>query len=200
MSFDQVQEFNDTFGVVTRTKGGSDERKVRVREAKLRFKLIKEEFEELLDAVDDCDIVEVVDALGDIRYVVIGAAQAFGIVRATQDIYWSDTNDYKSELASPEIQDQTLKLLRLAILRNDADSTAQVLALILKMVDDAAEFFGVNLASIVDAIHESNMSKLAADGSVIRREGDNKVLKGENYKEPTADIEKLLGFDDVESE
>ena len=33
-------------------------------------------------------------------------------------------------------------------------------------------------------VHESNMSKLGADGKPIYR-GDGKVLKGPNYKEPT---------------
>ena len=74
MSFDQVKEFNDTFGVVTRSEGN-----VRVPEAQLRFELIREEFEELSTAYKNVDIVEVADALGDIRYVVIGAAQVFGV-------------------------------------------------------------------------------------------------------------------------
>lgn len=45
----------------------------------LRLGLIREEVDELADALDGDDLVAVADALGDIAYVVYGAAQAFGI-------------------------------------------------------------------------------------------------------------------------
>tara|TARA_B100000780_G_scaffold97531_1_gene68006 strand:+ start:377 stop:718 length:342 start_codon:yes stop_codon:yes gene_type:complete len=46
---------------------------------KLRSELIKEEFEELNQAINDNDIKEVADALTDILYVTYGAGHAFGI-------------------------------------------------------------------------------------------------------------------------
>ena len=45
----------------------------------LRLSLIKEEFDELKDAIDKRDIKEVADALTDILYVTYGAGHAFGI-------------------------------------------------------------------------------------------------------------------------
>jgi predicted HAD superfamily Cof-like phosphohydrolase len=45
----------------------------------LRIGLIREELRELADACDAEDIIEVADALGDLDYVVNGAAIAFGI-------------------------------------------------------------------------------------------------------------------------
>eukprot|EP00931_Biecheleriopsis_adriatica_P022333 TRINITY_DN1437_c0_g1_i1.p1 TRINITY_DN1437_c0_g1~~TRINITY_DN1437_c0_g1_i1.p1 ORF type:complete len:230 (+),score=56.80 TRINITY_DN1437_c0_g1_i1:3-692(+) len=45
----------------------------------LRLKLIEEEVKELEDAMKAKDMVETVDALGDILYVVYGAGSAFGI-------------------------------------------------------------------------------------------------------------------------
>jgi len=45
----------------------------------LRYELIREELEELKDAIKDKDIVEVADALTDILYVTYGAGLAFGI-------------------------------------------------------------------------------------------------------------------------
>jgi predicted HAD superfamily Cof-like phosphohydrolase len=195
LSFNQVQEFNDTYGVNTRTEAS-----VRVRESKLRFELIREEFQELLDAFKACDIVEIVDALGDIRYVVIGAAQVFGIAQQVSDAYYGDNKNYGAELVSAETQAETLKFLRTAILREDTESVVDILAFILKAVDDAARHYHVNLDEIVDAIHKSNMSKLGENGEVIRRESDNKVLKGPNYVTPTADIENLLfGEADVDA-
>ena len=47
----------------------------------------------------------------------------------------------------------------------------------------AAEAFGWDLDEAFKRVHESNMSKLGADGKPIYRE-DGKVLKGPNYREP----------------
>ena len=45
----------------------------------LRYDLIKEELDELKEAMDNKDIKEVADALTDILYVTYGAGHAFGI-------------------------------------------------------------------------------------------------------------------------
>jgi predicted HAD superfamily Cof-like phosphohydrolase len=196
MSFANVQKFNDTFGVVTRGENTN----LRVREAKLRFGLIKEEFKELRVAFKTCDIVEIADALGDILYVTFGAAQAFGITEETLLAEIQKLDDYKDTLILKDVQKTMLALLRKAILINDPVSVATVLAVITKSVYDAAKVFDIDVDATVAAIHNSNMTKLAADGSVIRHPETNKVLKGENYVTPTADIEKILGFDDVDTE
>ena len=47
-----------------------------------------------------------------------------------------------------------------------------------------AENMGWFLDEALDRVHQSNMSKLGADGEPIYRE-DGKVLKGPNYKPPT---------------
>jgi predicted HAD superfamily Cof-like phosphohydrolase len=46
---------------------------------RLRIELIREELEELVDAIAADDLVEVADALTDILYVTYGAGHAFGI-------------------------------------------------------------------------------------------------------------------------
>ena len=45
----------------------------------LRYKLIKEELDELQKAFEQKDLVEVADALTDLLYVVYGAGHSFGI-------------------------------------------------------------------------------------------------------------------------
>jgi len=45
----------------------------------LRLELIREEYEELEEAIENRDIVEVADALTDLLYVIYGAGHAFGI-------------------------------------------------------------------------------------------------------------------------
>jgi predicted HAD superfamily Cof-like phosphohydrolase len=50
-----------------------------VSERTLRMKLITEEFNELCDAEEANDLVEIADALADIIYIVCGTAVSYGI-------------------------------------------------------------------------------------------------------------------------
>ena len=45
----------------------------------LRLELIQEELDELAQAVDDRDMIQIADALTDLLYVVYGAGHSFGI-------------------------------------------------------------------------------------------------------------------------
>lgn len=45
----------------------------------IRIKLIREEFDELIKAMEENDLVEIADALGDLLYVVIGTVLAYGL-------------------------------------------------------------------------------------------------------------------------
>lgn len=47
--------------------------------AGLRIAIIAEEFNELIEAIANEDLVEIADALGDLKYVILGAANAYGI-------------------------------------------------------------------------------------------------------------------------
>lgn len=51
------------------------------------------------------------------------------------------------------------------------------------VLDGLAVSLGIDLDACTTRVHESNMSKLGADGKPIYR-ADGKVLKGPNYKEP----------------
>ena len=197
MSYALVQEFNDLFEVKTRTEGGA-----RVREAKLRFRLIDEEFEELLAAIKDVDIVELADALGDIEYVVWGALQVFGMAdlaqeklavlreKLPQDLQEMELST--NPLLTAEGQKEILDDLRKYILINDIEYVSSTLVTVLYLVTLASVYYSIDIDGVIEAIHKSNMTKLGADGKVIRRPEDNKVLKGPNYKEPTEDIENIL--------
>ena len=78
-NFEKVVEFNKIFGVPVSKKPQLDVFDKNPKLTKLRFDLIKEEVDELRDAIKDKDFPEVVDALGDILYVVYGAAASFGV-------------------------------------------------------------------------------------------------------------------------
>ena len=74
-NFESVKKFMEKFGQETKEKAGFPSEKI----TSLRFALIKEELDELKDAMDNKDIKEVADALTDILYVTYGAGHAFGI-------------------------------------------------------------------------------------------------------------------------
>ena len=74
-NFDKVGTFMKTFGQEVKTKPSFSSDKIN----NLRLGLIKEELDELKDAMNKNDIVEVADALTDILYVTYGAGHAFGI-------------------------------------------------------------------------------------------------------------------------
>lgn len=74
-NFDRVKQFMTTFGQEVKSSPEFPDEKT----VDLRLELIREEFNELQDAIDASDIVEVADALTDLLYVIYGAGAAFGI-------------------------------------------------------------------------------------------------------------------------
>ena len=74
-NFNKVKTFMKTFGQEVKTKPSLSSNKIN----SLRYDLIKEELEELKEAMENKDILEVADALTDILYVTYGAGHAFGI-------------------------------------------------------------------------------------------------------------------------
>ena len=74
-NFEKVRIFMKTYGQEVKDKAGFSD----ARTNKLRIDLIKEELEELTEAMQDENLLEVADALTDILYVTYGAGHAFGI-------------------------------------------------------------------------------------------------------------------------
>ena len=74
-NFNKVKTFMKTFGQEVKTKPSFSTDKIN----SLRYDLIKEELDELKEAMENKDLLEVADALTDILYVTYGAGHAFGI-------------------------------------------------------------------------------------------------------------------------
>ncbi len=74
-NFNKVKTFMETFGQEVKIKPSFSTDKIN----SLRYDLIKEELEELKEAMKNKDLLEVADALTDILYVTYGAGHAFGI-------------------------------------------------------------------------------------------------------------------------
>ena len=74
-NFNKVGTFMKTFGQEVKSKPSFSTDKIN----KLRIDLIKEELDELKEAMNNEDLLEVADALTDILYVTYGAGHAFGV-------------------------------------------------------------------------------------------------------------------------
>ena len=74
-NFQKVKTFMQKFGQEVKSKPSFSTEKIN----DLRYNLIKEELDELKQAMEDKDLLEVADALTDILYVTYGAGIAFGI-------------------------------------------------------------------------------------------------------------------------
>ena len=74
-NFEDVKTFMKTFGQMVRTKPQFPDEET----MQLRYDLIKEELNELEQAMKTKDLKEVADALTDILYVTYGAGYAYGI-------------------------------------------------------------------------------------------------------------------------
>ena len=74
-NFYRVGIFMKTFGQEVKNKPSFSSDKIN----QLRISLIKEELDELIEAMDSRNLLEVADALTDLLYVTYGAGHAFGI-------------------------------------------------------------------------------------------------------------------------
>ena len=74
-NFEKVKLFMITYGQEVKDNAEFSDAKTN----KLRIDLIKEELEELTQAINEKNLLEVADALTDILYVTYGAGHAFGI-------------------------------------------------------------------------------------------------------------------------
>ena len=74
-NFNKVKTFMETFGQEVMNKPSFSSDKIN----NLRYELIREELDELKEALKNKDLLEVADALTDILYVTYGAGHAFGI-------------------------------------------------------------------------------------------------------------------------
>jgi predicted HAD superfamily Cof-like phosphohydrolase len=81
---DAVKAFHSAFGL-----GISHDLKADLGEQKntLRFNLMKEENEEYLEAVQNNDLVEIADALGDMLYILCGTILEHGLQHKIEAVF-----------------------------------------------------------------------------------------------------------------
>jgi len=188
-----VREFHETFRAAV-----AEEPSITTGFEELRAKLIIEEAAETLLAIMSSDEVEFADGLGDLDYVIEGAAITFGVDLQEAFDYALSTYEGKPYIelighlvlgVRHLVQDLTVEDY---IYSNRLGYVQAGLTTLKATVWAIAKQGAIPLKEIIEAIHESNMSKLDADGHPIFRE-DGKILKGPNFHTPTAKIKELLG-------
>lgn len=128
----------------------------------LRHELIREENNELRAAAEANDIIEVADALCDLRVVVEGAAIAYGF--------------------SPELMDELFDEVQ----RSNLSKTCATLT---EAQLSVAALYQTQKQSNTIGGHKFHY-KESGDRYVVYRESDKKVLKGINFSEP--DLRSIL--------
>ena len=79
-----VKLFHETYGLGVSTEMKAD---LGALKNELRFNLMKEENEEYLEAVQNNDIVEIADALGDMLYILCGTILEHGLQHKIEAVF-----------------------------------------------------------------------------------------------------------------
>ena len=120
--------------------------------------------------------------------------RAFGIYRTNRPTLRIPQEVY--ELRARVMQEEVAEYTEEYTLPGDDDARLQAVAK--ELADIAYTLFGTVVSHglqeqferIFDAVHESNMSKLDADGRPIYR-ADGKILKSDRYHEPDLSFVKI---------
>lgn len=195
--FREVAEFHRAFGLPAPSKPTRPDADL----ARLRSKLLHEEWIELVEANLSNNIVEVADALADICYIAAGTAISYGI--APKDGEWLPS-PLPPAHGAPGMQPKPIResaLDGLEAAMNAYDAAEGGGRRMLLKIGDALRgvmaqcwmisvLHSIPLQAVFDEVHRSNMAKLGPDGTPIRRE-DGKVLKPAGWTPP--DIAGVLG-------
>ena len=108
---DQVRIFHETYGLPVKDAPDISDEKTN----KLRINLLAEEVEELQEALEAGDLVEVLDALTDIQYVLDGAYLSFGLhdvkMAAFEEVQRSNMSKL-GEDGKPIVREEDGKILK----------------------------------------------------------------------------------------
>lgn len=200
--FESVKLFNTTGGQVVRSFENPE---FDIPEREFRFKLIQEEINELVhDGFKRENLVEVIDACGDIVYVVVGASLSHGIpieIRKsgfTSESFERSLNSQDGQNIVFIMQNLLVELYKTTCMSDLKDNSefeennarlAKIWSSIVEMCYSISNAYGVDLDGVLEEIQASNMSKFGPNLEVYRRE-DGKVLKGPNYFKPN--IERVM--------
>lgn len=94
-TINMVQEFHEAFKI------GNEENPIAEIEEKdylLRYKLMREENEEYLEAAENGDLVEIADACGDMLYILCGTLLKHGLQHKIEEVFTEIQSSNMSKL------------------------------------------------------------------------------------------------------
>lgn len=112
--------------------------------------------------------------------------QAYGLPVADRPVAHLDSQTVQLR---QDLIDEELAELRDAAAAGDIVEVADALADLVYIAYGTAWVYGIDLDAVLDEVHDSNMTKLGADGRPVRR-ADGKILKGPDFRQP--DIAAVL--------
>ena len=92
-----VHEFHTAFGLGIQNSPTAE---LEINRNLLRYKLMREENEEYLDAANNRDLVEVADALGDMLYILCGTIIEHGMQHKIEEVFDEIQKSNMSKLGS----------------------------------------------------------------------------------------------------
>ncbi|MFK7840255.1 MAG: phosphoribosyl-ATP diphosphatase [Bdellovibrionales bacterium] len=110
-TLDKVRIFHETYGLSVKDKPDISDAKTNA----LRVNLLAEEVDELKEALEAGDMVEVLDALTDIQYVLDGAYLSFGLHPVKEDAFDEVQRSNMSKLGEdgqPIVREEDGKILK----------------------------------------------------------------------------------------
>ena len=131
--------------------------------ANFRVSLIQEEAKELFEALAEGNIVEVLDALCDLQYVLDGAFQTFGMA---------------------EIKEEAMDAVHASNMSKFCKSEEEALA--------TKQFYAKQNVATYYKLMGSRVGVTTVLYWVVYRESDNKILKSINYQPVTEKLKKIL--------
>jgi len=168
--YDKVLEFHQIFGISI-SDVPSNEILRDSQRISLRFKLIREEYAEFSQAFQNNDIIEMIDALADLLYVIYGTCISFGyklnIEYQFQYKKQQYTIDYESShfksLCQEYIQQMGTKINVFEQVVNDRylEQIEIILHQMIWMTYQCADsVLCIDISRAFEIVHQSNMSKL----------------------------------------
>lgn len=137
----------------------------------LRYNLLKEELDELMNAQDER---EELDALLDIAYIAAGTIDILDEYQIDFEINFEEEEDPFAIIA-----ENVMSMEGVVDRKPIVEGCQKVLCLAIKTMG----YLGYNVEDAFKEVHDSNMSKLGIDGLPVKR-ADGKILKGPNYRAP----------------
>ena len=174
--YSAVHEFHRVYRVPIGAQPAID-----VDQLDLRDRLLCEELEELVAAEALGDVIETVDALADILYILTGTAIVHGLPLPATDA--ADLACRGACKVGTDAIADLVDLVDLACRSGDTGAATERIAELDAVVRTRCARERIPIDAVLAEVHASNLSKLDADGQPLYRH-DGKVAKGPRFWAP----------------